>query len=110
MACEDIAAVAYHALTDAEAHNTDHLILGPELWSYGEVAELMGKKLGREVRHVDISEAELAEGMAKFMPGEYAEMLARLDTAVRNGVEERGSDAVFRVTGEAAEEVGGFRG
>jgi hypothetical protein len=35
---EDIADVAYHALTDPATHNTAHLILGPELYSYDEVS------------------------------------------------------------------------
>jgi festuclavine dehydrogenase len=33
----DIAAVAFRALTDPVSHNTDHLIVGPELFSYDEV-------------------------------------------------------------------------
>ncbi|TVY68925.1 Agroclavine dehydrogenase, partial [Lachnellula suecica] len=90
VAVADIAAVAFHALTDSEPHNTDHLILGPELFSYSEVAELMSEKLGREIKHVDISERELAEGMKGFgIPGDYADMLAQLDTAIREGKEER---------------------
>jgi festuclavine dehydrogenase len=34
----DVAAVAYHALVDEPAHNTEHFILGPELLSYGDVS------------------------------------------------------------------------
>lgn len=37
VSAEDIAEVAFRALTDERAHNTDHLILGPELYSYDEV-------------------------------------------------------------------------
>ena len=33
----DIAAIAYHALVDAEPHNNDYRILGPELLTYDEV-------------------------------------------------------------------------
>ena len=36
---DDVAAVAYHALVDKPAHNTEHFILGPELLSYGEVCD-----------------------------------------------------------------------
>ena len=32
----DIAAVAFHVLTDEKPHNTDHRILGPELLTYDE--------------------------------------------------------------------------
>ena len=34
---DDIAAVAFRALVDEKAHNTDHIILGPELLTYGDV-------------------------------------------------------------------------
>jgi festuclavine dehydrogenase len=37
VSADDIAAVAFRALTDKVAHNTDHLILNSELWSYDEV-------------------------------------------------------------------------
>ena len=38
VSADDIAAVALRALTDEKAHNTDHIILGPELLSYDEVS------------------------------------------------------------------------
>jgi festuclavine dehydrogenase len=38
VSADDIATVAFRALTDKVAHNTDHLILGPELLSYDEVS------------------------------------------------------------------------
>jgi festuclavine dehydrogenase len=34
---DDIAAVAVRALTDEVSHNTEHLILGQDLWSYDDV-------------------------------------------------------------------------
>lgn len=37
VSADDIAAVAFRALTDEVLHNTDHLILGPELFSYDDV-------------------------------------------------------------------------
>lgn len=37
VSADDIAAVAYRALTDEKSHNTDYLILGPELLNYDEV-------------------------------------------------------------------------
>ena len=36
---KDIGAVAYRALTDKVSHDTDHVILGPELLSYGDVSK-----------------------------------------------------------------------
>ena len=40
MSAEDVAAVAVRALTDRRAPNTEYLVLGPELLSYGEVCPL----------------------------------------------------------------------
>lgn len=37
VSADDIAAVAYRALTDEKSHNTDYLILGPELLNLDEV-------------------------------------------------------------------------
>lgn len=37
VSADDIAAVAYRALTDEKSHNTDYFILGPELLNYDEV-------------------------------------------------------------------------
>jgi festuclavine dehydrogenase len=39
IACDDIAAVAFRALTDEKPHNTDHMILGPELLTYQDVID-----------------------------------------------------------------------
>ena len=40
VSAEDVAAVAVRALTDRRAPNTEYLVLGPELLSYGEVCPL----------------------------------------------------------------------
>lgn len=37
VSADDIARVAFHALTDEKPHNTDHIILGPELLTYDQV-------------------------------------------------------------------------
>jgi festuclavine dehydrogenase len=38
---KEIGAVGYRALTDEVSHNTDHVVLGPELLSYDEVSPPM---------------------------------------------------------------------
>lgn len=100
VSANDIAAVAFRALTDEVLHNTDHLILGPELFSYDDVAEILTKKLGREITHVKLTEDELADAMTNFgIPGDYASLLAQLDTAIKNGEEERLNSVILDVTG-----------
>jgi festuclavine dehydrogenase len=40
VATSDIAAMAFHLLTDEKAHDTDYFVRGPELLSYDEVSHL----------------------------------------------------------------------
>ena len=118
VSAEDIADVAYKALVDERSHDTDHLILGPELFSYDEVgslpsllvdlnltdqpqiAEIFTKALGRTITHIKITEDQAAAGMEQWgIPPDYAKMLAGLDTAVKDRKENRLNDVVLRVTG-----------
>jgi festuclavine dehydrogenase len=41
---KDIGAVGYRALIDEVSHNTDHVVLGPELLSYDDVSSPMSMK------------------------------------------------------------------
>ena len=45
VSANDIAAVAFRALTDEKPHNTDYLLLGPELLSYDDVSSLSDSRL-----------------------------------------------------------------
>jgi len=100
---DDIAMVAYRALVDEPSHNTEHLVLGPELLSYDDVAEILTKALGRRISHVRISEEEVASDLqsAGGLELGYARMLAALDTAVANGIEQRLNDKVWQITGRS---------
>lgn len=51
---EDIAETAFHALIDEESHNTEHILVGPELHSYDDVrAALMNTLI---ITHIDIAD------------------------------------------------------
>jgi festuclavine dehydrogenase len=41
ISANDIAEAAFRALTDVQSHNTDHVLIGPELWSYDDVGSAM---------------------------------------------------------------------
>ncbi|KAL1742140.1 hypothetical protein HDZ31DRAFT_43884 [Schizophyllum fasciatum] len=100
VSCDDIAAVAVRALTDERSHDTDHLILGPELLTYDDVARILGDALGREITHVKLSQADMEKKFIEMgVPEDYAPILAGMDVAISKGSEERLSDAVERVTG-----------
>jgi festuclavine dehydrogenase len=100
VSADDIAAVAFRALMDPVPHNTDHLILGPALFSYDEVAEMISDALGRKITHIKTSEAELARSFGAFVPGDYANMLAGMDSMIKRGAEERTNEVVEETTGQ----------
>ncbi|OJD15146.1 hypothetical protein AJ78_04571 [Emergomyces pasteurianus Ep9510] len=103
ISADDIARVAFRALTDARPHNTEHIILGPELLSYDDVAEILSSILASKITHVKLSEAEFASRLeSNFgLSAEYTQMLAGLETSIKNGAEDRMNDVVERITGKA---------
>jgi uncharacterized protein YbjT (DUF2867 family) len=100
---DDIAAVAAHALTDPVAHNTDHLLTGPRALGYDEAATIVGRHLGRSVRHRSVSPAEHTERVAASgVPLEFARILTTLDVDIAGGAEDRVTRTVEDVTGRPA--------
>ncbi|KKY31111.1 putative agroclavine dehydrogenase [Diaporthe ampelina] len=97
----DIAACAYEALAAEEAPNGDYVILGPELLSYGECANVLSEVTGKKVVHVNLTVEELAEHHVKSsgIGEDYARVLAAMDIPIKNGSEEKLNDVVLRVTG-----------
>ncbi len=96
----DIAAVAVRALTDPVAHDTDHVLTGPEALSYADAAAAITRHAGRPVRHRSVPPDELARRIAAHgVPPEFARVLAALDDGIRRGAEDRTTDTVERVTG-----------
>ncbi|KAL9045201.1 MAG: hypothetical protein Q9214_001723 [Letrouitia sp. 1 TL-2023] len=97
---EDIAAVAFKLLVDKEPHNRDYVVYGPELLSYGQLAEILSEVLGRKIQHENYTEEQLAARYIKAgMPDSYAKMLSNLDTQVSNGLENKLNDVVENLTG-----------
>lgn len=107
---EDIAAVGLETLVRPEPFNEGLIITGPRSMSYGEAAEIMGRIGGREIRHAEITEDELRSALvAAGVPGEYAAFLAHLDTRIRTeGLEDRATDTVLRVTGREPRSLEAF--
>ena len=99
---EDIAAVAFHALTDEHAPDTDLVLTGPEALSYDDIAAIMTEVTGRLVVHRSLSYEQMRDRLAAQIPEEFAAMLAGLDRAIAEGAEDRVTDAVQRLTGRPA--------
>lgn len=101
VATRDIAAVAHHALTAVQAPNKEFLVLGGKLYTYDDLAEIFTKALDRKIVHEELTEKELAARHNMFgVPQGYADVLASLDTVIKNGGEDRLNDVVFSVTGK----------
>ena len=62
----DVAAVAKAALTTPSHENVAYELTGPELLSFGDMAAVFEKVMGRPMRHAEISEVEQGEIFAKM--------------------------------------------
>ncbi|KAK3310647.1 uncharacterized protein B0T15DRAFT_564552 [Chaetomium strumarium] len=102
VSADDIAAVAVRALTARDPPNTEYLVLGSELLSYGDIATILSEVLGRRIVHVDLTAAGLEERFQSFgMPEDYSRMMSALDISIKNGAENRTNDVILAVTGSA---------
>lgn len=98
---DDIAAVGFHALTDKEPHNREHIITGPESLTYDEVAKVITSVTVLDAKHIHVTPEQLSERhKAAGLPESYAEYLAGMDVRIRlEGTEDQVTDTVLRVTG-----------
>ncbi|KAJ7215192.1 hypothetical protein C8J57DRAFT_1096375 [Mycena rebaudengoi] len=96
----DIAAVAFHCLTDAKAPSHDVRVLGPKLLTHDEVAATISKAVGRTITHVRMTEEEtVARYIGVGMPEVFAKFMTRLEASTAAGAEDTTDDAVERITG-----------
>ncbi|KAJ3517516.1 hypothetical protein NLJ89_g459 [Agrocybe chaxingu] len=86
---EDIAKAAFDALVAEKSPNTDYYVIGPELWSYNEVAAALTEILGRKITHRNLTnEEQIALFQYIGLPKEYAVLLNAHEARVAEGVEE----------------------
>nr|AFO67566.1 agroclavine dehydrogenase [Epichloe inebrians] len=96
----DIARVALRALTANVPDQMDHVLLGPELLTYDDVAETLTRILDRKITHARLTESELVQKMQKSgMSAEDAQMHASMDLIVQSGAEDRLNTVVRELTG-----------
>jgi (4-alkanoyl-5-oxo-2,5-dihydrofuran-3-yl)methyl phosphate reductase len=67
----DVALVAKAALTTSGHENVAYELTGPELLSFGDMAAVLSRVIGRSIRHVAISDAEQGAVFAKMGLPEY---------------------------------------
>ncbi|KAI1347033.1 NAD(P)-binding protein [Xylaria sp. FL0043] len=100
ISADDIAEVAYQALTDEKSYNCGLRILGPENLTYDQIAETLSRVLGRKIEHVKLDEAGRINGLVQVGLSDYfARFLTRLEVLASQDFEKGTSDAVKRVTG-----------
>lgn len=99
---EDIAAAAVACLTSSEPLNDDRILTGPEALSYEDAAGILSEVTGRTIRHVALSTRHMTLRFEEQgLPPDYAGILAGLDETIGTGVEDRTTDGVARLTGNA---------
>ncbi|KAF9018147.1 NAD(P)-binding protein [Hymenopellis radicata] len=87
---DDIADLAFDALTRAKSYNTDKILVGPELLSYEDVVKTFSDVLGIKITHTrvggdDLKKLYVGAGLSE----ERADMLITLENLNASGVEEK---------------------
>ncbi len=65
VAADDVTRAGAAVLADCNENGRDYVITGPELFSLGEVAEVMSRVTGRSIPYRDISDADLAQALVE---------------------------------------------
>ena len=99
----DIAAVAVKALTEAGHEGKAYTLTGPSALTYTEIAEKISSASGRNVSYVNLSDADLKQGLlGSGMPEPYADAYLDLMRHYRTDELAKTTDDVRRVTGRDA--------
>lgn len=99
----DIAAVAVKALTESNHEKKAYTLTGPEALTYDDLANELSQVLGRPIRHISLSRADLRSGMlAEGTPAEIAERMLDLERYFHAGRASRITNDIKQVTGQAA--------
>jgi uncharacterized protein YbjT (DUF2867 family) len=96
----DVAAVAAAALTGSGHQGQAYALTGPEALSFGQMADVLARVLGKKVGYVDIPDEAVGEQMRKAgLPDYVIEGLVGTFAAVRSGRLDYCSEDVEKVTG-----------
>ena len=96
----DVAAVAFHALTEDGHEGKAYEITGPQALSYYDIAGELSAALGREVKYVEVPpEAARAAMVSMGMKEWIADGLMELFNFYKDGRADRVRDTVREVTG-----------
>ncbi|KAJ6592782.1 agroclavine dehydrogenase [Mycena capillaripes] len=97
---DDIADVAFKALTDPVIEHTNPVMVGPELFSYAQITQMLTEVLGRKISHKQLSQEEYSNVMVqRGMPEDYVAFMSLADVYISQGVEERAKTRMQRYGG-----------
>ncbi len=96
----DIAAVAERLLSDDIFANRDFDLTGSDVLDHDEVAAILSRETGRDIRYQETEPAAMREGLlAAGLPADYADFLLVILGYFKAGYAERSTDAVTTITG-----------
>lgn len=95
----DIAAVAAEVLTAPGHDGKTYTLTGPDLLSRAEVAEILGRELGRKVAYLPATDEQFRAAAKGHLAESYVELLSMLYAGVRAGWAEARTDDVQKVLG-----------
>ena len=105
----DIAAVAVKVLTTPGHEGKMYTLSGPTAMTTQEVADVIGKTIGRPVKHVDVSPDAARQGMlASGMPEGYVNALLELLAATKAGMTATVTTTVEELLGRKPATVASF--
>jgi uncharacterized protein YbjT (DUF2867 family) len=105
----DIAAVALRALTEPGHAGKVYELYGPEAQSYGEIAAIMSRVLGRPVSYQDIPEEAARGGMLDAgMPDWIVDDLIKLQAVARKGYMAGSGNLLRSLLGREPADVANF--
>ncbi|KAJ7743684.1 hypothetical protein DFH07DRAFT_964014 [Mycena maculata] len=99
VSCEDVARVAVNCLLAEPPHCAEHIIVGPELLSFSEVAERFSYILRRRITYESISVEEQQELWSR-LPDEFIRLMGSVEEMTAAGGEETVYAAETKIVGK----------
>ena len=105
----DVAAVGAVALAGDGHAGRAYRLTGPEPVTYADIADALGRAIGRQVEYVDVPPEAARAGMeATGMPAWLVDHLDRAFALVRVGALEETTDVVHAVSGREPRDIAAF--
>jgi uncharacterized protein YbjT (DUF2867 family) len=82
---DDIADVAFAALTDSRHRNRLYEVTGPRALTFAQAVEEIAAEVGRPIRYTQVSPEVFAEAMRPYVPKDIIDLLLELFTVVLDG-------------------------